>query len=89
MKIKLKHFILKIKKFAFVTIFLLFILGSKTIYCNKIVHSKLNLDEIPKKNHLILLCHIIHPTPVAYMPSLLRLFFVDASPPSGGGLLRG
>jgi hypothetical protein len=51
MKIKLKHFILKIKKFAFVTIFLLFILGSKTIYCNEIVHSKLNLDEIPKKNH--------------------------------------
>jgi hypothetical protein len=38
---------------------------------------------------IFLLCHIIHPKLVAYMPSLLRLFFVDASHPSGGGLLRG
>lgn len=38
---------------------------------------------------VVLLCHIIHPTLVAYMPSLLRLFSVDALPPSGGGLLRG
>jgi hypothetical protein len=37
-----------------------------------------------KQNHrpLVLLCHIIRPLLVAYMPSLWRLNFVDVSLPS-------